>query len=192
MRKVGDLFSQNQKAPDDRSFFPNANTAKLLGKKGHRESASRGEKKINAISKFFNFRNNDYNLAVNTHFWTWSNFNSFAKFVPLMTNDGGLESSYQGEFVLGLLAGGRHNFKNNNFVQGKQTVRPIYCRGFLCIIDGESRGSVNGRGTRVASFLKYLIYFTKVGPLVKPSFAQTQVKSQALLGFLRHSDKFLV
>ena len=39
-----------------------------------------------------------------------------------MTNDGALESWHQGEFVLGLLAGGRHNYKKNNLVQGKQTV----------------------------------------------------------------------
>ena len=39
-----------------------------------------------------------------------------------MTNDGALELSHQGEFVLGPLAGGRHNYKNNNVVQGKQTV----------------------------------------------------------------------
>ena len=61
-------------------------------------------------------------MAVNTHFWAWPNFNSFANFVPSMTNDGALESSHQGEFVLGLLAGGRHNYKTNYLVQGKQTV----------------------------------------------------------------------
>ena len=43
-----------------------------------------------------------------------------------MANDGALESSQQREFDLGLLAGGRHNYKNNNLVQGKQTVSPKY------------------------------------------------------------------
>ena len=42
-------------------------------------------------------------------------------FVPSMTNDGILESSYEGEFVLGFLVGDRHNLKDNNLVQGKQT-----------------------------------------------------------------------
>ena len=67
-----------------------------------------------------------YNSAVNTHFWVWSKFNSFASFVPLMANNGLLESSHQGEFVLGLLAGDRHNYKNNIWVQGKQTVYQIF------------------------------------------------------------------
>ena len=69
------------------------------------------KKKINTISKKISFCEDDYNLAVNTHFWAWSNFNIFANFVPLMANNGALESSHQGEFVLDLLAGGRHNLK---------------------------------------------------------------------------------
>ena len=40
----------------------------------------------------FNFRENDYNSAVNTHFWARSKFNSIANFDPLMANDGSLES----------------------------------------------------------------------------------------------------
>ena len=39
-----------------------------------------------------------------------------------MTNDGALESWHQGEHVFGYLAGDRNNYKNNNLVQGKQTV----------------------------------------------------------------------
>ena len=38
-------------------------------------------------------------MAVNTHFWVWPNFNSFANFGSLMTNYGALKSSHQGEFV---------------------------------------------------------------------------------------------
>ena len=50
--------------------------------------------------------------AENTKFWVRSNFNSFANFGPLMTNDGALELWHQGEFIFGLLAGGRDNYKN--------------------------------------------------------------------------------
>ena len=42
-----------------------------------------------------------------------------------MANDGALKSPHQGEFVLGLLAGDRHNYNNNNLVQGKQTVEEL-------------------------------------------------------------------
>ena len=42
-----------------------------------------------------------------------SNFNSSANFDLLMTNNGVLEPWHQGEFVLGLLAGGRENCKIN-------------------------------------------------------------------------------
>ena len=38
-----------------------------------------------------------------------------------MTNDDALESRHQGEFVLGLLSGGRDNYKNKLLVQDKQT-----------------------------------------------------------------------
>ena len=57
---------------------------------------------------FLNFRENDYNLVINTHFWGRSKFNIIANFDSLMANDGLLKSSHQGEIVLGLLAGGRH------------------------------------------------------------------------------------
>ena len=67
-------------------------------KKNEQESSSRGEEK-NTVSKFFDFRENDYNSAVNTHFWAMSKFNKIANFYPLMANDGSLESSHQGEFV---------------------------------------------------------------------------------------------
>ena len=62
-----------------------------------------------------------YNSAVNTHFWVWSKFNSFANFDPLMANDGALESSHQGGFVFGLLAGDRHNYKNELCISLGQT-----------------------------------------------------------------------
>ena len=52
-----------------------------------------------------------YNSAENTQFLSKSNFNDSTNFGPLMTNDGGLELWHQEEFVLDLLAGGRHNYK---------------------------------------------------------------------------------
>ena len=72
--------------------------------------------------KSFNYRKNDYNLAVNTNFWARSNFNSFANFDPLITSDGALKSWDQGEFIFGILAGGRNNYKNKVLVQNNQTV----------------------------------------------------------------------
>ena len=64
----------------------------------------------------------DYNLAVNTHFWARSKFNSIVNFDPLMANNGLLKSWDQTDFVMGLLSGGRHNYKNKLLAQGKQTV----------------------------------------------------------------------
>ena len=39
--------------------------------------------------------------------------NSFANFGALMTNDGAVESSHQGEIVFAHLTGGRDNYKKN-------------------------------------------------------------------------------
>ena len=77
---------------------------------------------MNAVSNIYDFCKNDYNSAENTEFLAKSNFNSSAIFCPLTRNDGALESWHQGEFVFGHLAGDRNNYKNNNLVQGKQTV----------------------------------------------------------------------
>ena len=60
---------------------------------------------------------------VNTHFWAWSKFNVFANFDTSKTNDSALKSPHQGGFGLGLLAGGKHNYKKYLFAEGKQTVR---------------------------------------------------------------------
>ena len=70
------------------------------------------KKKINTVSIFFDFREKDYNLARNSHFWASSNFNSFANFGQLKTNDGALKSSDQGGVIFAHLAGGRNNYKN--------------------------------------------------------------------------------
>ena len=80
------------------------------------------KKKINTVSKIFNFRENDYNLAKNTKFLAKSNFNSSANFDLVMTNDGTMESLDQEEFVFGFLAGFRRTYKNKLLVQDKQTV----------------------------------------------------------------------
>ena len=61
-------------------------------------------------------------MARNTEFLAKSNFDSFANFGPLMTNNGALELWNQGELMFGYLAGGRNNDKINNLVQGKQAV----------------------------------------------------------------------
>ena len=79
-------------------------------------------KEKNTYSKKFKFCKHDYNLAGNTEILTRSNFNSFANFDPLAINDGALESSHKEKFVLGLLSGGRDNYKHTLLVQGKRTI----------------------------------------------------------------------
>ena len=97
--------------------------AKLLRNRVHQESSSRGREKINAVSKNYDFCENGqlYNSAENTVFWARSNFNGFANFGPLMTNDGAFESSHQGEVIFGHIVGVMDNYKKV-FVEGKQTV----------------------------------------------------------------------
>ena len=80
-----------------------------------------------------------------------------------MTNDGALELWHQGGIVLGLLAGGRHNCKNNNLVRGKETVALsslIFSLGHLLInsfcllcrhrhlVRGDREGHRRGRSRR--------------------------------------------
>ena len=77
------LFLKDKKAPDDRSFFPplrrlpnsreKESTRKLF--EGRRKNLSQ---KLSIFAKM-----TMYSSAVNTNFWAWSNFNSFAKFVSL-------------------------------------------------------------------------------------------------------------
>ena len=121
---LAELFLKNERASDDRTFFTQCvRYHNPEVKKFRQESFSRSEETIHKLeSKFSIFAKNDYNSAVNTHFWACSKYNSFANFDPLMVNDGALELSHQGGFTLGLLAGGRHKYKNKLLVQGKQTV----------------------------------------------------------------------
>ena len=113
----------NEKAPDDRSFFQWVRY-QTSGKKKLPRKLHKGRRK--KLSQFFKFCKNDFNLAVDTNFWAWSNFNSFTNVGPSMVNDGALESSYQGEVILGYLAGDRDNYTNKVLVQGKQIVSVLY------------------------------------------------------------------
>ena len=80
----------------------------------------------------FDFCENDYNSTGNSHFWAWSNFNIFANFGLLMTNNGALALSHQGKFVFCHLTWGRHNHRNINLAQNKQTVAYFGAKlGFL-------------------------------------------------------------
>ena len=81
-----------------------------------------------------------YNLSRNTKILAKLNFNSFANFGQSMTNNGALESWHQGEFMFGCLSmyqGAKH-YKNNNLVQGKQTVDKstyqLYIKSSLSLI----------------------------------------------------------
>ena len=120
---LAELFLKNEKTSDDRTFFTQCARYHSPGlKRFHQESSSRGEKTIHKPkSKFWIFAKMN-NSAGNSYFWAWSKFNIFANLDPLMANDSSLKCSHQGRFVLGLFVGGRHNCKNNNLVQGKQTV----------------------------------------------------------------------
>ena len=84
-----------------------------------KKSLQGAKKKINSVSKIFDFCKKYYNSAGTSHFWAWSNFNSFANFGPLKTNDGVLKLSDQGRVIFAHLAGGRNNYKNQLLVQGK-------------------------------------------------------------------------
>ena len=97
--------------------------AKLLRNRVHQESSSRGREKINAVSKNYDFCENGqlYNSAENTVFWARSNFNGFANFGPLMTNDGAFESSHQGEVILNLLASTATKMMDTRWSQARVT-----------------------------------------------------------------------
>ena len=108
----GIYFLKNEKVPDDRSFFSSTYATKILGRKKSVRKPHDGAKKVNKYYlKKIIFCENDYNLAVNAHFWAWSNFNGFANFGSLITNDGSLELSHQGKFVFCHLAGDRNKYK---------------------------------------------------------------------------------
>ena len=67
-RKMGlwnvSISSKNEKTPDDRNFYPSGHTVELLGYKILSKKGPQGtEKKINFVSIFFNFHENDYSSA---------------------------------------------------------------------------------------------------------------------------------
>ena len=70
-----------EKTADDRTFLlSSAGATTALGWEGLiRKSLQGAKKKINIISKFSFFCKNYYTSAVNTHFWSWSNFNISGK-----------------------------------------------------------------------------------------------------------------
>ena len=94
-------------------FYPSAHATLILEQKEISKKALQGVKtKINTVLKIFDFRENDYDLAGNSNIWGWSNFNSFANFGPLMTNNGALESSHQGEIDVAIWQGAETNTRN--------------------------------------------------------------------------------
>ena len=95
IQKFSRIARQKEKVSDARTVFTQCIRCHSPGvKRFHQESSSRGEKTIHILlAFFFNFRENDYNSAINTHFWAWSNFNIFANFDPFMANDSALKSS---------------------------------------------------------------------------------------------------
>ena len=118
LRKWGDFISQASERPQMFKIFQGFRllpmpSLKRLSKKALREA------KKNKCLDFFYFRENDYNSAKNAKILARSNLNSFVNFDSLTTDDGALESSHQGKFMLGLLPGGRDNYKNIMLVQGK-------------------------------------------------------------------------
>ena len=75
-------------------FYPLCTLPRYLSEKVSPRKLFEGRRNNSYTAReFFNFRENDYNSAVNIHFWAWSNFNIFANFDPLMANDGTLKSS---------------------------------------------------------------------------------------------------
>ena len=107
MQKIGFVWQNDSKTrrPQTIRVFPQCGRCHTPREKGTTEKTLRGAEKINTVSNYFDFCENDYNLAENTEFCARSNLNSFANFGPLMTNDGVLESSRQEEISVGCLAG---------------------------------------------------------------------------------------
>ena len=66
----GDFVSQASERPKTFRFFSGAPFATNAVPEKMSEKVPRGaKKKINAALKHFNFRENDYNSAGNSHFW---------------------------------------------------------------------------------------------------------------------------
>ena len=73
-------------------------------------------------------------MAVDTHFWAWSNFNIFANFYSLRTNNGALESFHQGEFVFSIAQGAGTITKNNYLLRANRQYIICFSRSIaLCL-----------------------------------------------------------
>ena len=104
-------------------FYPVRTLPQSWMKRFHQESSSRDEETIHILLVNFSiFVKMTVIWPLIPTFWARSKFNSIANFDLVMENNSLLKLSNQEEFVSGLLAGGRHTYKNNNLVQGKQTV----------------------------------------------------------------------
>ena len=107
------LRLNNEKASDDRSFFspvgtlPNSRGKKTSSRKLHEGRRMNSSTDID----IFDFCENDYNSAGNSHFWAGSNFHIFANFGPSRTNDGALELSDRAGVIFAPLVEGRNNYK---------------------------------------------------------------------------------
>ena len=120
---VNEIVSRKRKGLRQPEFFPVGTLPNCREKRKQQESSTKGEVKIHLLcsSKKINFRKNHYTSAVNTYFWAWSNFNSFANFDSLMTNDCALESSRQEAFAFCHLVGGQEQLhKNNHLLRANQ------------------------------------------------------------------------
>ena len=97
------LFPRLKKVPVVH-IFQGVRLLPMRSLKKNSKKVLEGRRKKYILSRFcFDFYENDYNFAVNTHFWARLKFNSIADFDPLMANDGSFKSWDQAEFVLGLL-----------------------------------------------------------------------------------------
>ena len=66
---TGEILSLRlQKGPRSSDFSGAAFATNVVPEKVEQERSTRGKEKINANPKIFNFRKNDYNLAVDSHF----------------------------------------------------------------------------------------------------------------------------
>ena len=119
---LAELFLKNE-VSGDRTFSFQWVRCHSPGEKQFTEKLFEGRRNNSWTEiEIFDFHENDYNLASNTHFWARSKFNNFVNLQSLMANDGWLKSSDQAEVIFGYLAGGRDNHKKKLWVEGKQTV----------------------------------------------------------------------
>ena len=97
-------------------FYPVRTLPQTWGKKVSSKSSLRSEETIHILESKYFLRKWLLIIRLLTHtFGLGQRSTALPNFDPLMANDGALESSHQGGFVLGLLGGGRHNYKKMNY-----------------------------------------------------------------------------